>query len=102
LNWLIIKVTENSIVVLKILLPKGGSITRASIREYTEAVRWRYLRVPKEEKGKILDEFTSVTGYQLKAAIRLLHLVNKTSTGKKRRRSRQYVVTVIGALRTAW
>jgi hypothetical protein len=47
-------------------------MTRASIREYTEAVRWRYLRVPKEEKGKILDEFTSVTGYQLKAAIRLL------------------------------
>ncbi len=32
-------------------------MTRASIREYTEAVRGRYLLVSKAEKGKILDEF---------------------------------------------
>ena len=49
-------------------------MTRTSIREYTEAVRWRYLRSPKTEKGKILDEFTKVTGYHRKAAIHLLHL----------------------------
>jgi hypothetical protein len=48
-------------------------MTRASIREYVEAVRGRYLRSPKTEKGKILDEFTKVTGYHRKAAIRLLH-----------------------------
>jgi hypothetical protein len=36
-------------------------MTRASIREYTEAVRWRYLQASKEDKGKILDEFTKVT-----------------------------------------
>jgi len=52
-------------------------MTRASIREYSEAVRWRYLQAPKKEKGKILDEFTKVTGYHRKATIRLLHLVNQ-------------------------
>lgn len=61
-------------------------MTRASIQEYTEAVRWRYLRGTKKDKGKILDEFTKVTGYHRKAAIRLLHQVNKVSTMKKRGR----------------
>lgn len=45
-------------------------MTRTSRREYTEAVRWRYLQCSKRDKGKILDEFTKVTGYHRKAAIR--------------------------------
>jgi len=77
-------------------------MTRASIREYTEAVRWRYLRSSKKGKGKILDEFTKVTGYHRKAVIRLLHHENQPGVAKKRGRSRQYSVTVIGALRLAW
>ena len=48
-------------------------MTRGSIREYTEAVRSRYLGAAKKEKGRILEEFTQVTGYHRKAAIRLLH-----------------------------
>lgn len=47
-------------------------MTRGSIREYTEAVRGRFLRATKKEKGRILDELTQVTGYHRKAAIRLL------------------------------
>jgi hypothetical protein len=77
-------------------------MTRASIQEYTEAVRWRYLRSSKKAKGKILDEFAKVTGYHRKAAIRLLHQVNKPSANKKRGRPRQYSATVVGALRIAW
>jgi hypothetical protein len=46
-------------------------MTRGGVREYTEAVRRRYLHGSKKEKGKILDEFTKVTGYHRKAAIRL-------------------------------
>ena len=46
-------------------------MTRDSIREYTEALRGRYLRASKKEKGIILDEFTKVTGCHRKAAIRL-------------------------------
>ncbi|MFC2021592.1 hypothetical protein ACFLTR_00015 [Chloroflexota bacterium] len=52
-------------------------MTRGSIREYTEAVRDRYLHGLKKEKDKILDEFTKVTGRHRKAAIRLLHRGNQ-------------------------
>ena len=77
-------------------------MTRASIREYTEAVRGRYLRAAKKEKGKILDEFSKVTGYHRKAVIRLLHRQDHCSAHKKRGRPRQYSAAVIEALRVAW
>jgi len=77
-------------------------MTRASIREYTEAVRWRYLRASRKDKGKILDEFTKVTGYHRKAAIRLLHRVNKPGAKKKRGRPRQYSAAVVRAPGVAW
>jgi len=75
---------------------------RASVREYTEAVRWRYLRASKEEKGRILDEFTKVSGYHRKAVIRLLHRRNQPRVNEKRGRPQQYRATVIEALRVAW
>jgi hypothetical protein len=77
-------------------------MTRASILEYTEAVRWRYLRAPKKEKGKILDEFTKVTGCHRKAAIRLFRRRNQPRTNRKRGRPRRYGTAVAGALRVAW
>ena len=77
-------------------------MTRTSIREYTEAVRWRYLRCSKRDKGKILDEFTKVTGYHRKAAIWLLHQVNKPRANKKRGCPRQYGIPIAEALRVAW
>lgn len=77
-------------------------MTRASIVEYVEAVRGRYFQVSKKEKGKILDEFTKVTGCHRKAAIRLLHRGNQQSTKKKRGRPRQYGIAVAEALRLVW
>jgi hypothetical protein len=77
-------------------------MTRTSIREYTEAIRERYLRVPRKEKGKILDEFTKVTGYHRKSAIRLLHQANTPRVNKKRGRPRTYGATLVGALRVVW
>ena len=56
-------------------------MTRGSIREYAKAVRGRYLQASKKEKGRVLDEFTQVTGYHRKAAVRLLR------RGKPPRRS---------------
>jgi len=61
-----------------------------SKRELLEAVRPRYLKASKFEKQKILDEFTSATGYHRKHAIRVLknqvqvqnHLKRKTKTYK--------------------
>ena len=77
-------------------------MTRTSIREYTEAVRERYLLASKKEKGRILDEFTKVTGYHRKATIRLLHRVSEPSANKKRGRPREYGGAVVHALRVTW
>jgi hypothetical protein len=41
-------------------------------RVYLEAIRERYRRAKRADKGKILDEFCSVCSYQRKYAIRLL------------------------------
>ncbi len=65
-------------------------MTRGSIREYTEAVRLRYLWASKKEKGKILDEFTQVTRLHRKAAIRLLRRAKKPPSDRKRGRPRKY------------
>ena len=77
-------------------------MTRGSIREYTEAVRGRYLRVSKKDKGKILDEFTKVIGYHRKATIRLLRRGNQPRANKRRGRPRQYGTAVAEALKVAW
>ncbi len=77
-------------------------MTRVSIREYTEAVRGRYLWVSKKEKGKILDEFTEVTVCHRKAAIQLFRWGKHTRAGNRRGRSQQYGAAVAGALRAAW
>jgi hypothetical protein len=61
-----------------------------SKRELLEVVRPRYLKAKKLEKQKMLDEFTSATGYHRKHAIRVLkskvqvqnHLKGKTKTYK--------------------
>jgi hypothetical protein len=61
-----------------------------SKRELVEVVRPRYLKASKLEKQKMLDEFTSATGYHRKYAIRVLknqrqvqnHHKGKTKTYK--------------------
>jgi hypothetical protein len=82
--------------------PKEGHMTRGSIREYTEAVRGRYLGAMKNEKGRILDEFTKVIGCHRKAAIRLLRRGNQPRANKRRGRPRQYGAAATDALRMAW
>jgi len=77
-------------------------MTRGSIREYIEALRWRYLRVSKKEKGRILDEFTQVAGYHRKSAIRRLRRDNEPKPGKRRGRPRCYGIAVVQTLKVAW
>ena len=69
-------------------------MTRGSVLEYREAVRLRYLRAGKREKGRILDEFVQVTGYHRKAAIRLLRRDGSQRTGERRGRQRYQGITV--------
>ena len=73
-------------------------MTRGSILEYTEAVRWRYLKARKQEKGRILDEFIQVTGYHRKATIRLLHRDGSQRQGKRQGRRRHYGHEVMDVL----
>ena len=77
-------------------------MTRQSIKEYLKAIRGRYLKASKEEKGRILDEFTKVTGLHRKAAIRLLGRVIKPTAQRRRGRQRQYDGGVIEVLKAVW
>jgi hypothetical protein len=50
----------------------GGSMTRRSVREYIGALHARHGQTSRQEKGRILDEFTQGNGYHRKATVRLL------------------------------
>ena len=49
------------------------TISKAARKEIMEAVRIRYEQSSKSENGTILSEFTAVSGYHRKPAIRLLN-----------------------------
>lgn len=89
-------------VASEILLPRrGGKLTRRSIWEYVGAVRARYMKASKKEKGAILMEFCQNTGYHRKSAIRLLrHPPGPLPS--RRGRPRQYGSEVAKALGQVW
>jgi len=72
-----------------------------SVREYAAVIRERYRKASRKEKGVMLDEFTQVTGYHRKAAIRLLRR-DHGPPGRRRGRPREYEAEVVEALRVAW
>ena len=77
-------------------------MTRRSITEYAQALRPRYAKAAKGEKSKILDEFTQVTGFHRKAAIRLLNRVSQFTLSKRRGRQRKYGLELAEALKEIW
>ncbi len=77
-------------------------MTRGGVKEYIEAVQGRYLKAGRKDKGQILDEFTRVTGYHRKAAIRLLRRSWKGKAVGRRGRARQYGIEVLAGLKVAW
>ena len=77
-------------------------LTRRSIQEYVQAVKRRYFKASREEKGKMLDEFTQVTGLHRKAAIRLLNRLSRPETGKRSGRPSKYGIGDAEALRLVW
>jgi hypothetical protein len=50
----------------------------------------------------MLDEFTQVTGFHRKAAIRLLHRMNQQRPGKRQGRPRKYGVATAEVLKWVW
>ncbi len=74
----------------------------AAKRDYLAAIRARYRRAGKHDKGVILDEFCSVCGYHRKYAIRLL---NRHQRGRRQRPGPTPVygsAALIDALRRLW
>ena len=74
-----------------------------SKRELLEVVRPRYLKGKKVEKQKMLDEFTSATGYHRKHAIRVLK--NQLQKCQKRKRTGYKTIyggEVVQALEQIW
>ena len=77
-------------------------MTRQSIQEYGQAVRERYKRASKAEKGRILDEFTKTTGLHRKAVIRLLNRAGMYPVKKRIGRPQKYGCEVVEALKKVW
>ena len=75
---------------------------RSSVREYAEAMAERYRTGSRVEKGRLLDEFTTVTGYHRKSAIRLLSGRSRIEGGKSIGRPRRYDEEVVEALKQVW
>ena len=77
-------------------------MTRKSIWEYAAAVRKRYRKASKLQKGVILTEFCLTTGYHRKSAIRLLNRKPQRSRKARLGRPREYGHEVTRVLRIAW
>ena len=76
---------------------------RSSVEEYGELMRGRYSGASRAEKGRLLDEFTEVTGYNRKSAIRLLGRQSRPEGAKKKLgRPRRYDDSVVSALHQVW
>ena len=50
----------------------GGGISKMAKQELVATIRNRYQQASKKDKGRILDEFTAITGHYRKHGIRLL------------------------------
>jgi hypothetical protein len=72
------------------------------MHEYAQELRSRYFKASRGEKGRMLDEFTRVTGLHRKAAIRLLNRRNQSGTDKRCGRPRRYGVEAAEALKHVW
>jgi hypothetical protein len=76
---------------------------RESRWDYLRRIHPRYRRAGREEKGRILDEFCAVAGYQRKYAIRLLNGPPPERAPRKRRPRRpSYGDKVIRVLVAVW
>ncbi|MDO9128501.1 MAG: hypothetical protein Q7U34_01415 [Anaerolineales bacterium] len=77
-------------------------MSQQSKRELFAEVQPRYLKAKKTEKQKILDEFTAVTGYHRKYAVRVLKHGYKRRKSKPKGRATIYRGEVVDALEQIW
>ena len=77
-------------------------MTRGGVKEYLEAIRERYIKADRKEKGRLLDEAVQVTGLHRKSLIRSLKIRPDPKRGGKRPRPRKYGPEVVSALKAVW
>ena len=77
-------------------------MSQRSKRELFEAIRSRYLKATKAEKQKILDEFTAVTGFHRKYAVRVLRHGYARCKRKPKGRKAIYRGEVVTTLEHIW
>jgi hypothetical protein len=80
----------------------AGLLGKHERRVYLEAIRKRYRRAKRADKGKILNEFCSVCGYQRKYAIQLLGCKPATSTRRPGWPSQYNQPALLTVLRKLW
>jgi hypothetical protein len=79
-----------------------SKVSTETRRELVQALVGRYRTVGIEEKGRILDEFVSLTGYHRKHAIRVLNGDGAPSTSRRCGRGRLYDDAVRETLIVLW
>src|ERR1022692_966159 len=79
-----------------------NTVSKTARKEIVQALRVRYGRATKFEKGLILGEFTAVSGYHRKHAIRLLSSLMKVPVKTVMASRRVYDEAVKAALTIIW
>ena len=80
------------------------SMSEKSTEEYTKKMRARYARLTgRKARGKLLDEFIEITGWERKHANKVL-LGKRRSKGRRGKRGapRRYGVELTRVLKTCW
>src|SRR5580698_5248292 len=79
------------------------ALTRTARQELVQAIRERYRAGPREAKSRILEEFSSISGYHRKSAIRILNgAMCPEDDQRGRSRARVYDEAVRQALIVLW
>ena len=79
----------------------GGCVSKMAKQELVATIRDRYRQSSKKHKGRILDEFTAITGHHRKHGIRLLS-VTADNQGKQAVGRRIYDEAVREAVIVVW
>ena len=77
-------------------------MSQHSKRELWETIQPRYLKAPKAEKHKILDEFIAATGFHRKYANRILKHGYPRCQGRKKGKKPIYRGEVVAVLEKVW
>ena len=83
-------------------------MSRAARKELLAALRGRYARASKSEKGAILNEFVALSGYNRKYATRMLGAASGTEQGPRARSSyriydeavKESLIVLMGGIRS--